>query len=206
MNIKKSKGRPKKLSKEQVLENSMHVFWRCGYDASSVSKLCEANALKAPSLYSNFKDKSDLFIQVLDYYHQDYCTFLKGLAQDVGSTKDALDSILLRSLKNNSSEQKLGCLIANSTTHAFDENPEIARKLHQLQTRNESLIEACIQKGVDSGEVQSQLSAKQLAHYVNGVVQGAALMARATQSSASVTDLITATRLSLIALLNQPTN
>jgi TetR/AcrR family transcriptional regulator, copper-responsive repressor len=61
-------GRPKNFSREGVLEKALPVFWRRGFADASLHELEVATGVNKSGLYSEFKDKEDLFIQSLQYY------------------------------------------------------------------------------------------------------------------------------------------
>jgi AcrR family transcriptional regulator len=61
-------GRPKNFSREGVLEKALPVFWRRGFAEASLHQLEVATGVNKSGLYSEFKDKEDLFMQSLQYY------------------------------------------------------------------------------------------------------------------------------------------
>src|ERR1700737_2058722 len=61
-------GRPKNFNREGVLEKALPVFWRRGFVDASVHELELATGVNKSGLYSEFKDKEDLFMQSLQYY------------------------------------------------------------------------------------------------------------------------------------------
>jgi AcrR family transcriptional regulator len=61
-------GRPKLFNREGVLEKALPVFWRRGFADASLHELEVATGVNKSGLYSEFKDKEDLFMQSLQYY------------------------------------------------------------------------------------------------------------------------------------------
>lgn len=61
-------GRPKKFDRESVLQKALPIFWRCGFADASLHELEQATGVNKSGLYSEFKDKEDLFVQSLRYY------------------------------------------------------------------------------------------------------------------------------------------
>jgi AcrR family transcriptional regulator len=57
-------GRPKKFNRQGVLEKALPVFWRCGLADASLHELEIATGVNKSGLYSEFKDKEDLFISM----------------------------------------------------------------------------------------------------------------------------------------------
>jgi len=61
-------GRPKKFNRQGVLKKALPVFWRRGFAEASLHELEVATGVNKSGLYSEFKDKEDLFMQSLRYY------------------------------------------------------------------------------------------------------------------------------------------
>ena len=61
-------GRPKNFNRDGVLEKALPVFWRRGFADASLHELELATGVNKSGLYSEFKDKEDLFMQSLQYY------------------------------------------------------------------------------------------------------------------------------------------
>ena len=61
-------GRKKLFSRESVLDKSIPVFWAKGYADTSLQDLEQATGVNKSGLYSEFKDKEDLFLSSLAHY------------------------------------------------------------------------------------------------------------------------------------------
>jgi TetR/AcrR family transcriptional regulator, copper-responsive repressor len=61
-------GRPKSFSREDVLEKAMPVFWKQGFAGTSLQGLEQATGVNKSGLYSEFRDKEDLFLECLRHY------------------------------------------------------------------------------------------------------------------------------------------
>jgi TetR/AcrR family transcriptional regulator, copper-responsive repressor len=61
-------GRPKKFSREEVLEKTIPVFWRHGLAETSVQDLEQATGVNKSGLYTEFENKDDLFIESMRRY------------------------------------------------------------------------------------------------------------------------------------------
>ena len=61
-------GRPKSFSREEVLEKAMPVFWKHGFADTSLQELELATGVNKSGLYTEFRDKEDLFVACLRHY------------------------------------------------------------------------------------------------------------------------------------------
>src|ERR1700730_12735571 len=61
-------GRPKQFNREGVLYRAIPVFWKHGFANTTLQHLEQATGVNKSGLYSEFKDKEDLFMQSLRYY------------------------------------------------------------------------------------------------------------------------------------------
>jgi len=63
-------GRPKRFSREGVLEKAIPVFWKHGFSETTLQDLEKATGVNKSGLYAEFKDKEDLFTESLRHYLQ----------------------------------------------------------------------------------------------------------------------------------------
>src|SRR5258708_25631215 len=63
-------GRPKKFNREGVLDQAIPVFWKYGFADTTVQHLEQATGVNKSGLYTEFKDKEDLFLASLERYVQ----------------------------------------------------------------------------------------------------------------------------------------
>ncbi len=54
----RGKGRPRSFDKDTALLKALDIFWRRGYEPASISELCSAMGINAPSLYAAFGNKA----------------------------------------------------------------------------------------------------------------------------------------------------
>src|ERR1700733_7469902 len=103
-------GRPKNFSREEVLEKAMPVFWKHGFADTTLQDLERATGVNKSGLYTEFRDKEDLFLACLRHY-------LESQNKSVLLTKEPLGwknvETFLKSGPLNKREQQ-GCFAINS--------------------------------------------------------------------------------------------
>jgi AcrR family transcriptional regulator len=63
-------GRPRKFSREGVLQKALPVFWKYGFARTTLPDLEVATGVNKSCLYSEFESKEELFLACLKYYLQ----------------------------------------------------------------------------------------------------------------------------------------
>jgi TetR/AcrR family transcriptional regulator, copper-responsive repressor len=61
-------GRPRKFSRENVLQKALPVFWKYGFARTTLPDLELATSVNKSGLYSEFESKEELFLACLRYY------------------------------------------------------------------------------------------------------------------------------------------
>src|SRR5258706_13378598 len=71
VNSDKPRGRPRSFDRDEALERAMQVFWKQGYEATSIQDLTRAMGINPPSLYAAFGDKERLFMEAVGRYERE---------------------------------------------------------------------------------------------------------------------------------------
>jgi TetR/AcrR family transcriptional regulator, copper-responsive repressor len=61
-------GRPRHFSHADVMERSIPVFWKHSFANTSLADLEAATGVNRSGLYTEFRDKEDLFLASLGHY------------------------------------------------------------------------------------------------------------------------------------------
>jgi AcrR family transcriptional regulator len=61
-------GRPRKFSREAVLQRALPVFWEDGFARTTLPDLERATGVNKSGLYSEFESKEELYVACLRYY------------------------------------------------------------------------------------------------------------------------------------------
>lgn len=63
-------GRPRKFSREGVLEKALPLFWKYGFARTTLPELEAATGVNKSGLYAEFESKEALFLACLDFYFE----------------------------------------------------------------------------------------------------------------------------------------
>lgn len=189
-------GRPREFDIEKALDTAEELFWRKGYEGTSLSDLTGAIGITPPSFYFAFKSKEALFKQVVDRYEhgQQLDFFAEALNQ---ATPLAVAERLLYGFAD-SYTSKLhppGCLVLNNSLPCSDKTEESFRhELAELRKSSRIELRKRFKRFKSSGALPANTDPDALARYVFTIAWGMAVEA---QSGASRDDLYRTVKLAL---------
>jgi AcrR family transcriptional regulator len=170
------RGRPRAFDREKALAAAMHLFWRKGYSATSISDLTAAMGIGSPSLYAAFGSKEALYAEALEHYGRMHEATAWGGFLAAATARDAVEAFL-RDTAAGLSEAANGCMVTLSAVGA-----EGHEELGALVTsaRNATLIrlEERIEQAKAAGEIDRLVDTHRLARFVQTVQNGMSLIAR----------------------------
>lgn len=121
-------GRPRKLNPDEIVNIAIDVFWKKGYEQTSVADLLKAMNLHKGSLYQTFGDKKTLFKAALNAYYDDLYTRHKNLIKSESDSlvglKKSFKELLSYSCTVGDYSNK-GCMAVNTIVETAPHDEEI---------------------------------------------------------------------------------
>lgn len=116
-------GRPRTFDIDQALNVAADMFWRRGYDGTSIGDLTKAIGISAPSFYFAFGSKDAVFRRIVEAYLARQDEIVDRAFAEVGSR--ALAAQLLSGFADflTSPDHAPGCLILNNSLPICDDHP-----------------------------------------------------------------------------------
>jgi TetR/AcrR family transcriptional regulator, copper-responsive repressor len=135
-------GRPKNFSREEVLEKAMPVFWKHGFADTSLQELERATGVNKSGLYSEFRDKEDLFVACLRHYLESQEK--RGLLTKEPLGWNNVEAFLKDGPFNKEGQQ--GCFSINS----MREFAILPREAHALVAENRARLQRFLAKNIEA--------------------------------------------------------
>ena len=171
-------GRPSTFDRDAALTEAMLLFWRHGYESTSVAELTAAMKVKPPKLYAVFGDKKSLFLEAVAKYTSGDVT-AEGIIANSPTAEDAARTLLTTAARGfTGDDTPSGCLLATSAISCSIDAEDIRLKLAAIRRRIESLLCAKIEEARKRGDVSRDSDASVLASYIMAVIQGMSTLAR----------------------------
>lgn len=176
---KMARGRPRRFDQEAALTRALDLFWRRGYESTSISELTEAMDMSPSSIYSTWKDKEGLFRAALDRYVSGPGSYPAEALSGPGSARDALGRLFERAAVQLTLEgQPSGCLVALSGNQCSPSAQTVGAALSQVRRQSREAIEARLRLGQEEGELSPDLDLEELACFYSTVLYGMSIQAR----------------------------
>ena len=172
-------ARPREFDRERVLRKAMHLFWKQGYEATSVHDLGQYLDLRPGSLYNTFHDKRTLFLETLEHYDslesERVCQLL--LAPDAG--KAAIEHLFYQTVEADANDtERKGCFMVNSAAELATRDPDVRDKVAASRSRLEQALREAIVHGQDCGDINGRHNPHTLAAFLVNALFGLRLTAK----------------------------
>src|SRR5215467_3158198 len=123
---KRSRGRPRGFSTEEVLEKVRAVFLAKGFTGASLDELAAAAGLNRPSLYAAFGDKEQLYIAALRFYGQRSVAALDAILTGPGTIEQRLGKVYNTAIDlYTAPPHRPGCMIVGTAAVEAPMHPPI---------------------------------------------------------------------------------
>lgn len=108
-------ARPREFDSDTVLDQAMEVFWRKGFEGTSMSDLLAATHLSKQSLYGAFGNKQKVYLAALEKYESTQLRAATELLERDGSAKDRVGALLQTAIDAPCKRSdRRGCMICNA--------------------------------------------------------------------------------------------
>lgn len=158
----------------------MDLFWRKGYESSSLQDLLAATGLSKSSFYQAFKSKHRLFQRSLQNYREMLTGELKIQLSQADSGKAFIGATFQNVAGETSGpDARRGCLLMNTASEFAQTDPDIAKLVSDSIDSITDVFERAIRQAQQQGEISSSKDVRALASYLVSSMSGLRNMVKA---------------------------
>jgi len=170
-------GRPLSYDPDKVLDRALDVFWRKGYEGSSLSDLTKAMGINKPSLYAAFGDKEKLFRKVLDRYAEGPASYSSAALRE--PTSRAVVERLLYGTADRltAPSSPRGCLLVQGALACGNAANSVRRELISRRIAGEAALRQRLNRAKINGDLRPKSNPAILARYIVTMIQGMSVQA-----------------------------
>lgn len=171
------RGRPREFDVDEALDAALLLFWRRGYEGTSMSALTRAMGINTPSLYAAFGNKERLFRRVLDRYIERPASYLPRALEEP-SARRAVETLFHGAIHMVMQKgHPDGCLLVQGALASGPMTVAVRKELARRRAGAEAAVCARLQRAVVEGELPKTVDAPKFAKYVVTVLWGMSVQA-----------------------------
>ena len=171
-------GRPREFDVDKAIDRAMTLFWRKGYEGTSLTDLTATLGITRPSLYAAFGNKEGLFRQVLNRYVETPSRYVAD-ALKASSALEVAERLLYGAIKLNTNPRHPGCLMVQDAQACGNETEAVRRDVITKLLAGEQAIAERLRRAKKDGDLPPDANPAVLARYLRSVVYGIAVQAAA---------------------------
>ena len=176
----RGRGRPRAFDRDVALGQAVRLFWRKGFEATSMADLTAAMGIGAPSLYAAFGSKEALYAEALCHYQKNFGQLTWGRFDSAGTAKAAVEGLLMDSaaaLTGCEPGAPKGCMLTLSSIDR-DEHADLCESVRASRSAVLERLVARFVRAVTEGEIPASTNLTALARFVQTVQNGMSILAR----------------------------
>ncbi|MEU1194884.1 TetR/AcrR family transcriptional regulator [Streptomyces sp. NPDC005813] len=183
-------ARTKEFDPDAALRAALELFWRRGYEATSMADLVEHLGIGRASLYATFGSKHELYLKAFDRYEQTGLTRIVGELSRPGPALPAVRAVV-RSYATEAAHEELrrsGCLVTNTAAELAPHDPASARRVERNWDQLETVLHTALARAQAQGELPRGRDPLALARMLLVLMQGLRVVGKASSDPARVRD------------------
>ncbi|MEU9319109.1 TetR/AcrR family transcriptional regulator [Streptomyces sp. NPDC048295] len=183
-------ARTKEFDPDAALQSALELFWRRGYEATSMADLVEHLGIGRASIYATFGNKHELYLKAMDRYSEGHDPLLLAELSQPGPALPAVRALVRRfASEAGSPEARLsGCLITNTAAELAPHDPAAARRVELSWAHIETALHSALARARAQGELPADRDPRALARLLLVLLQGVRVVGKASSDSARVRD------------------
>ncbi|WP_328976326.1 TetR/AcrR family transcriptional regulator [Streptomyces canus] len=183
-------ARTKEFDPEAALQAALELFWRRGYEATSMSDLVEHLGVGRASIYATFGSKHELYLRALDRYDR---AGLPPIVRELSQPGPALPAVraVVRRYATEAADEQLrrnGCMVTNAAAELAPHDPAAARHVERNWDQLETVLHSALVRAQAQGELRADRDPSTLARMLLVLLQGLRVVGKASAHPARVRD------------------
>ena len=171
-------GRPPSFDRPVALQQAMLLFWRHGYEATSLSDLTRCLGVTPPTIYSAFGSKKGLFLEAVDLYLSGKSSPAAIIDAATSAREAALILMDGAAVAFTGEETPPGCMLATSAISVSTEAADVQAHLAAIRNGVEAHLRNRIASDIENGSLPTTADPEILAALTTTVIQGLSTLAR----------------------------
>lgn len=153
LGARRGRGRPRSFDIDMTTEAALLLFWRKGFEATTLEEIIEQTGINGSSLFAAYGNKHGLFTAALQRYRSEVGTRLELLEHGERGLEDLVAFIEWLTQINSSGDQPLGCLMVNSMVEFGMTEPSVTEQVALYRQQLTDAIRAALVRASKMDEI-----------------------------------------------------
>ncbi|MFF7857285.1 TetR family transcriptional regulator [Streptomyces sp. NPDC007904] len=183
-------ARSKEFDPDAVLQSALELFWRRGYEATSMADLVEHLGIGRASIYATYGNKRELYLKALDRYGESRDPHLLRQLSRPGPALPAVRSVVrgFAAEAADDARRRAGCFVTNTAAELAPHDTAAARRVELSWEHLETLLHSALVRAQEQGELPPERDPRALARMLLVLMQGLRVVGKASADPGRVRD------------------
>lgn len=172
-------ARTKEFDPDVALRAALDLFWRKGYEATSIQDLVEHLGIGRASIYATFGTKHELYLRALDRYCEEMVGHNAYTLAPAGPALPAVRQLITSFAEDALTDpDRKGCFVTNTAVECLPHDELAATRVDIGLNGLESAIAGTLSRARDQGELSADKDPLALARFLVTLIQGIRVIAK----------------------------
>lgn len=181
-----SLGRPREFDRDAALDAAMRLFWRKGYNGTSLQDLLEAMKISRGSFYAAFQSKDAVFREALRYYADLMAGELGRKLLKAPTARAFIQEVMAIPVCEARNKTANGCLVINTASEFGQRHAEFSEDTRQAMEVFNRLFAQAILRAQHEGSVPRSADSATLGIYLSVSLGSLRTLAKAGASPETI--------------------
>ncbi|MEU4209488.1 TetR/AcrR family transcriptional regulator [Streptomyces sp. NPDC026206] len=182
-------ARTKEFDPDAALQSALELFWRRGYEATSMADLVEHLDIARASLYATFGSKRELYFKALERYGEQHGPGIVAELSQPGPALPAVRALIQRFAREAARDtQRRGCFVTNTAVELAAHDPDAARRVEESWHSVETALTSALMRAGAQGELPVGRDPVALARMLLVLIQGMRVVGKVDPSPGLLRD------------------
>lgn len=177
-------------NREKILAEGLRVVHQHGFAGTSVRDIVQAAGVPQGSFTNHFRSKEAFGLEIIDMYFERMTETMRNTLRNdalppLQRLRDYIDASRAIS-RPSPGQQRNGCLFGNFSAEISEHSPLLRQRVAEVFAAIQDSVAYCLRAAVKSGELPADYDCDTVAGFIVSSLQGAYLVGKAQQSSASL--------------------
>lgn len=153
------------FDEQLAISKAMDVFWKKGYNGTTMRDLTEAMGINSSSLYNTIGDKHQLFIRSIKHYTESRMSAALKQLEPIKSPLKAIEKFVRSSVYTITNEPN-SCMAIKTTFEVATSDVEVQKIIKTDNEFTYKLLMGLVNKAMKKGEINVTQDAEMLTDYI----------------------------------------